>query len=78
LCFINLMGMVGWTFIVPILLALIIGQWLTKVFSMSPIWIISFIFIGVTVGFINMFKEINKASRRADKRSISSKDASKK
>lgn len=66
LCFVSLMGMVGWTFIVPILLALFIGGWLTKYFD-NPIIMISFIFAGVVVGFMNTFKEINKLLKRTEK-----------
>lgn len=59
MCLINLMGLVGWTLMVPIFLAMFIGNWLTEKFN-NPMFMVGFIFLGIFAGFANIFKEVNK------------------
>lgn len=60
MCLISLMGLVGWTLMVPLILALFVGHWLMEVFNDNYLIMISCIFLGIVVGFMNTFKEINK------------------
>ncbi len=55
-------GIIGWSISVPVLLGVLLGQFLDKKFAMGFSWTITLLFIGVVVGCINAWHWVKKKS----------------
>ena len=58
LYYFGLITQVGLTIIFTLLIALFIGRYLDKKFSLNGIFTIFFIFIGIGAGFYSVYKQI--------------------
>jgi ATP synthase protein I len=64
----GLFGMVGWSMTVPVILFLLIGQFVIKKFELNPDYLLNFIVFGLGIGIYNTFKELRKTLRREFKK----------
>ena len=54
----GLLTQIGLTIIITLVIAVFIGQYLDKKFSLNGIFTILFIFIGIAAGFLSVYKQI--------------------
>jgi len=47
---------IGYYLIIPIIIFLIIGSWLDKIFKTKPFFVLFFLFFGTLSSFYNLFK----------------------
>jgi F0F1-type ATP synthase assembly protein I len=51
---------IGYYLIIPIIIFLIIGNWLDKIFKTKPIFILVFLFFGVLSSFYNLYRLVKE------------------
>ena len=57
-------GIIGWSITVPVLLGILLGQFLDNRLTMGFSWTITLLFIGVVVGCLNAWHWVEKKSGR--------------
>jgi F0F1-type ATP synthase assembly protein I len=51
---------IGYYLIIPIIIFLIIGNWLDKIFKTKPIFVLVFLFFGVLSSFYNLYRLVKE------------------
>ncbi|MFZ0490127.1 MAG: AtpZ/AtpI family protein [Salegentibacter sp.] len=59
----GMMGMVGWSVVVPALLGVITGLWLDKKFPQSFSWTLTLLVVGVFIGAIIAWYWVDKENK---------------
>ena len=60
----GMMGLVGWSVMIPTLIGVFIGTWLDRAQPGRVSWTITFLLIGVTVGCLQAWYWVRRESRR--------------
>jgi ATP synthase protein I len=58
-----MMGMVGWSVVVPTLLGAAVGLWVDKHYASSQSWTLALLIGGLSVGCINAWYWIDKEAK---------------
>lgn len=56
----GMMGLIGWSVVVPTLLGAALGLWLDTYYSGEHSWTLALIFAGLTLGCFNAWHWVNK------------------
>ena len=59
----GMMGLVGWSIVVPTLLGAALGVWLDKHYAATHSWMLTLLITGLTVGCLNAWHWIAKEDR---------------
>lgn len=59
----GMMGMVGWSVVVPTLLGAALGVWLDKRYPATHSWMLTLLIIGLTIGCVNAWHWIAKEEK---------------
>jgi len=57
---VSMFGLIGWSISVPVILSILIGNFVVKKFDGDTSWLINFIVFGFAIGIYNSYKEIKK------------------
>jgi len=55
-----MMGLIGWSVVVPTLLGAALGTWLDKSYSDSHSWTLVFLVAGLCIGCLNVWRWMSK------------------
>ena len=58
---IGMLGIIGWSITVPLLLGIALGKWLETVFPGKYSFTLMFMFAGLVIGCVNAWKWVSKA-----------------
>lgn len=56
----GMMGLIGWSVVVPTLLGAALGSWLDSRYQMDISWTLTLLFIGLVVGCLNAWHWVGK------------------
>lgn len=56
----GMFGLVGWSVVVPTLIGIAVGAWLDANWPSRVSWKITFLFVGVIVGFANAYRWMHR------------------
>ena len=59
----GMMGLVGWSIVVPTLLGAALGVWLDKRYPMAHSWMLTLLMLGLTIGCLNAWHWVAKESK---------------
>jgi len=59
----GMMGMVGWSVVVPTLMGAALGVWLDKRYPATHSWMLTLLVIGLTIGCVNAWHWIAKEDK---------------
>jgi len=59
----GMMGLIGWSVVIPTLLGAALGLWLDKRFSRSHSWTLALLILGLAFGCFNAWRWINKEEK---------------
>ncbi len=59
----GMMGIVGWSITVPVLIGLVIGSWLDQCCSGKYAWTLNLLIVGLLLGCVNVYYWISKEQR---------------
>ena len=59
----GMMGLVGWSIVVPTLLGAAFGVWLDKRFPAAQSWMVTFLMIGLAIGCANAWHWVAKEQK---------------
>ncbi|HTN94058.1 MAG TPA: AtpZ/AtpI family protein [Gallionella sp.] len=59
----GMMGLVGWSIVVPTLIGAAFGIWLDKRYPAAQSWMVTFLFIGLAIGCLNAWHWVAKEQR---------------
>lgn len=59
----GMMGIVGWSIAVPVLLGLALGGWLDSLSAGGHLWTLNLLIVGLLLGCVNVYLWINKEQR---------------
>lgn len=62
-----MIGLVGWSVVVPTLLGAALGVWLDRRYAMNHSWTLTLLFAGLVVGCLNAWHWIVKEDRETHK-----------
>jgi ATP synthase protein I len=60
-------GLIGWSIVVPLILGVLLGQWLDSQHPQRFSWTLSLLLAGLTIGCINVWHWIDKENKNIDK-----------
>lgn len=60
----GILGIVGWSIVVPVLLGIASGIWLDKKYPQSFSWTISLLFIGLFIGCLIAWQWLDKENKK--------------
>lgn len=60
----GMFGMVGWSVVVPMLVAIAIGMWIDRTWPSQYSWTLMMLILGVALGCLNAWNWIQKESRQ--------------
>jgi len=60
----GMMGMVGWSVVVPTLLGAALGVWLDKHYPATHSWMLTLLVVGLTIGCVNAWHWIAKEEKQ--------------
>ncbi|SOD41406.1 AtpZ/AtpI family protein [Nitrosovibrio sp. Nv4] len=63
----TMIGLVGWSVVVPTLLGAALGVWLDRRYAMNHSWTLTLLFAGLVVGCLNAWHWIVKEDRETHK-----------
>lgn len=63
----GMIGVFGWSIVIPTFLGLIIGFWLDEKWSLGFNWTLTFLFLGVVLGSINGWYWVTKQRKSIEK-----------
>ncbi len=70
----GLMGLVGWTVAIPVLIGVAIGVWLDRSMGTGVAWTLSLVVLGFAVGCLNAWYWVRRESREPEERSNEEND----
>lgn len=56
----GMMGLIGWSVVVPTLLGAALGSWLDSLYRMDISWTLTLLFLGLVVGCLNAWHWVGK------------------
>jgi len=59
----GMMGLVGWSVAVPVLVGVAVGRWIDRVWPSRASWTLTLLLAGVAVGCLNAWHWIQRESR---------------
>lgn len=60
----GMFGLVGWSIVVPALIGIAFGAWLDMKWPSQFSWKITFLFVGVIMGFVNAYWWMNRENEK--------------
>jgi ATP synthase protein I len=60
----GMMGLIGWSVVVPTLLGTALGMWLDKQHPGSHSWTLALLVVGLTLGCVNAWHWVDKEDRK--------------
>lgn len=64
----GMIGLVGWSVVVPTVLGAALGVWLDRHYAMSYSWTLTLLFTGLAIGCVNAWHWVAKEDRETHKR----------
>lgn len=58
--YVGLIGVVGWSVVVPMVLAVLLGLWIDRKFETGSRWTIALLLLGLCMGCLNAWRMITK------------------
>lgn len=60
----GMMGVIGWSIVIPTLLGIALGTWIDKTYSSGYSWTLMLLFIGLLIGCANAWYWLKKEDRQ--------------